>query len=341
MSEQSVVGTAGNDPRIVVLGEALIDLVRGDGAGLAFRGFPGGSPFNVAIAAARLGVPTAFASQLSNDFLGDQLLDHLQASGVDARWLLRSAAPTTLAIVEHQAGVNRYAFHLEHCADGLWDPDPLPELPEACRFVCHGSFSLLREPAGRRIRDLVARESASRVIVLDPNVRPGLIADAGDYRRRCREWYESVHLLKLSDEDACYLADTGSVEVALQAVARDAFARDVRAIVLTRGADGAVLLRPGQAPLACLPPPVVAVDSIGAGDTLTAALMVALDQVDGDSADALDALADEAWQQVLRFACTAAALNCTRPGADPPDRQEVEHYLATPTMTAGLRATQA
>lgn len=365
MTEQSNGAGSGEEPRIVVLGEALIDLVRGsdepprsdgkagpDGrassavggagvGGLAFRGYPGGSPFNVAIAAARLGVPTAFASQLSSDFLGDQLLAHLRASQVDERWLLRSAAPTTLAIVERQAGVNRYAFHVEHCADGLWDPEPLPRLTDACRFVCHGSFSLLREPAGRRILELVAREAASRIIVLDPNVRPGLIADATDYRRRCRDWYEAVHLLKLSDEDACYLADTGSAGSAIQAVAGDAFARGVRAIVMTRGADGAVLLRPGREPWACQPPAVVTVDTIGAGDTLTAGLMAALDEVAGRGAEALEILPDEAWQDVLAFACTASALNCTRPGADPPSRSEVDRFRAALARPAAGGQVQA
>lgn len=317
------------EPRIVVLGEALIDLVRSDGgAGLAFRGFPGGSPYNVALAAARLGVPTAFMSQLSLDFMGDLLASHLAASGVDQRWLPRSPAPTTLAFVERAAGVNRYAFHLDNCADGLWNPQPLPNLPEACRFVCHGSFSLLRGPAGPRILDLVAREADHRCIVLDPNVRPSLIDDLADFRQRYLGWLGKVHLLKLSDEDATLLAGTADIDEAMVTVARDAFDRGVRAIVLTRGDQGARLLRPGQRERVVLPPAITVADTIGAGDTLTAGLMVALDGAgvcDGETLAALDA---DPWERVLTLACTAAALNCTRPGADPPTRDELDAHLA-------------
>lgn len=317
------------EPRIVVLGEALIDLVRSDGGGgLAFQGFPGGSPYNVALAAARLGVPTAFVSQLSLDFMGDLLASHLAASGVDQRWLPRSPAPTTLAFVERAAGVNRYAFHLDNCADGLWNPRPLPNLPEACRFVCHGSFSLLRGPAGPRILDLVAREADHRCIVLDPNVRPSLIDDFADFRQRYLGWLGKVHLLKLSDEDASLLAGTADIDEAMVTVARDAFDRGVRAIVLTRGDQGARLLRPGQRERVVLPPAITVADTIGAGDTLTAGLMVALDGAgvrDGETLAALDA---DAWERVLTLACTAAALNCTRPGADPPTRDELDAHLA-------------
>lgn len=316
------------EPRIVVLGEALIDLVRRDGGtGLAFQGFPGGSPYNVALAAARLGVPTAFVSQLSSDFMGDLLARHLAASGVDQRWLPRSPAPTTLAFVERTAGVNRYAFHLDNCADGLWDPRPLPVLPEACHFVCHGSFSLLRGPAGPRILELVAREADQRCIVLDPNVRPSLIDDLADYRERYRGWLGKVHLLKLSDEDAGYLAGTADSDEAMARVAREAFDHGVRAIVVTRGDRGARLLRPGHGDVAVAPPAITVADTIGAGDTLTAGLMVGLDRAGVRDGATLAGLDSDSWARVLTLACTAAALNCTRPGADPPTREELDARL--------------
>ncbi len=99
-------------------------------------------------------------------------------------------------------------------------------------------------------------------------------------------------------------------------------------MVLTRGAAGATLLRAGQAPLSVQPPAVQLVDTIGAGDTFGAALSVALLEQGVEQPGQLQELPESAWRQVLRFAATAAALNCTRAGAQPPRRAELDAALA-------------
>ena len=131
--------------RIAQLGEALIDFT--STGPLAFQGHLGGSPFNTAVACARLGQPTGFLGQLSTDLFGEALVRHLQENGVDTRFVVRSDAPSTLAFVERTTATNRYAFFRHGAADVGWAPRPLPALPAETAFLHFGSISLLAEPA--------------------------------------------------------------------------------------------------------------------------------------------------------------------------------------------------
>jgi fructokinase len=308
--------------RIALAGEALIDFT---GAGqMAFQGHCGGSPLNSAVACARLGAATAYITQLSTDLFGDQLLAHLHANGIDTRFVQRSADPTTVAFVERGAQTNRYAFYSRGSADSRWAPATLPALPDSCRFLHFGSISLLQDPAASRLSDLVAANAGRRVVVFDPNIRLSLIDDLAAYRERMHGWLRHTDLLKLSDEDVAALLPGSSHAEAAQVWLK----AGPRTVVITRGGAGAVLYRRRQAPLAVSAPKVRVADTIGAGDTFSAGLSVALLDQGVGAADQLERLSDQAWQQVLRFAATAAALNCTREGANPPTLGEVRQALA-------------
>lgn len=310
--------------RIAFAGEALIDFTCTQG--LSFEGHEGGALINGAIAAARLGQATGFITQLSNDMFGERLLRHLQASGIDTRFVLSSDAPSTLAFVERTPQTNRYAFYTSATADTLWAPVELPALPESCRFLHFGSISLLAEPAASRITDLVEAQRGRRIVVFDPNIRPSLIPDMDAYRARLPRWVRACDLMKFSDEDAAFLAPgLGLDETAALFLAEPT--RGPCAVVITRGAEGATLYRRGHAAVGASPPRVTVADTIGAGDTFAAGLSVALLEQGVEDGRRLSALADEAWGEVLRFAVTAAALNCTREGADPPRREELRAAL--------------
>ncbi|WP_326533901.1 carbohydrate kinase family protein [Pseudorhodoferax sp.] len=306
--------------RIAFVGEALIDFTAMAGSGLQFQGHVGGALLNGAVAAVRLGQAVGYLTQLSTDLFGERLLAHLQANGIATDLVLRSAAPSTLAFVERTAQTNRYAFYMQGTADTLWAPDPLPQLPDGCRWLHYGSNLLTREPSGQRVLDFVRAQRGRVLRVFDPNARPSLIEDLAAWRARCEECVAECELLKLSDEDCALLRPGQPLDDAAQAWLQ----AGPRAVLITRGGDGATLYRPGHAPLAVRPPPVQVVDTIGAGDTFGAGLSVALLGQGVQDADALAALATEAWSQVLRFAATAAALNCAREGADPPRRMAVE-----------------
>lgn len=309
--------------KIALAGEALIDFA---GSGnMAFQGHCGGSPLNSAVACARLGQPTGYLTQLSSDLFGEQLLAHMASNGIDTRYVVRSDDPSTVAFVERGPTTNRYAFYAQGSADSRWSPSPLPQLPDSCRFLHFGSISLLQDPAAARISELIAANAGQRVIVFDPNVRLSLIKDLPAYRLQVRGWLQHTDLLKLSDEDV-----EAIVPGATHAQAAAGFLElGPRAVVITRGGEGAVLYRRGHPEMVMAAPRVQVADTIGAGDTFTAGLSVALLNQGVHEAGQLISLTDDAWRQVLLFAATAAALNCTREGANPPTFAEVQSALGS------------
>lgn len=315
------------DIRIAIVGESLIDFTAT--SGLNFEGHEGGAPTNSAIATARLGQAIGFISQLSTDLFGERLLNHLESNGVDTRWVLRSDAPSTLAFVERTPLTNRYAFYTQGTADTQWNPTTLPTLPDSCRFLQFGSISLLHEPAASRIIDLVqAQQGQPRpcIVLFDPNVRLSLIKDLPAFRANVYRWSASSNLMKFSDEDAAALApDLSLAEVAASFMAHAS--SGPRAVVITRGGDGATLFRRGHAPLEITAPKITVADTIGAGDTFDAGLTVALLEHGVEQVAQLDSLPDATWLAVLRFAAQAAAINCTREGANPPTRAELQLAL--------------
>ena len=148
---------------IVVCGEALVDLIAarsGDEVGYAPR--PGGSPYNVAVALARLDVPTAFLGRISTDIFGERLRDHLASNGVDLRYVRRGPEPTTLAFVHVEEGQEpTYAFYRDGTADRALSPEDVPSaFPDGVRalHVGLGSITLAVEPAASTLRSLMERE---------------------------------------------------------------------------------------------------------------------------------------------------------------------------------------
>ncbi|GAA0358820.1 carbohydrate kinase [Streptomyces blastmyceticus] len=292
---------------IVVAGEALIDLVpgeAGDGVLPALLPRRGGGPYNTAVALGRLGAPAAFCSRVSADGFGEALLAGLRAAGVDVSLVQRGPEPTTLAVADVGAdGSAGYAFYAEGTADRLFElPGPLPETVSA---LCLGTCSLVLEPGASAYEALLRREAERGVFtLLDPNVRAGLIPDASAYRARFRSWLPHVTLLKLSEEDARWLG--GSPEQWLT--------EGPAAVVVTHGAAGLSVHTRSGTRHSVPAPAVEVVDTIGAGDTVNAALLHGLAERGALSRGALDTVP---WPDVLRFAAHAAALACTHAGAEP------------------------
>lgn len=321
------------EPVVVVGGEALIDLVPVDlvpvdpvpaGGGRAGEpgGLPaalaprlGGSTYNVTVALGRLGVPTGFLSRVSTDGFGIALIDRLREAEVDVRLVQRGPEPTTLAVVGVAADRSAtYTFYVGGTADRLVD-DPGP-LPAGIEAISLGSLSLLLEPGASVYERVLRRESAAgRLVMLDPNIRPTLIPDAEEYRRRYRSWLPDVGLLKLSVDDVLWLAgaDADPFEVAGRWAGLGP-----AAVVLTRGAAGLSVLTPAGLRVDLPSRPVAVVDTIGAGDTVQAGVLAGLHAAGALSRDGVAALDEAGWRRVLGVAAEAAAITCGRPGADPP-----------------------
>tara|TARA_B100000614_G_scaffold119494_1_gene107118 strand:- start:27 stop:989 length:963 start_codon:yes stop_codon:yes gene_type:complete len=310
---------------IVHTGEALIDFIpvvdADDNA--AYRPSPGGSPYNSAIAVARLDVPVAFLGKLSRDFFGDQLLARLAENGVGTDWIARTDAPSTLAFVKKtEAGEARYAFFADGAADRSLTATDVPSLKPEVQAIVFGSISLIADPVSATILDLVERESAHRVVSFDPNIRTVLVRDEDDYRRRVARGIAASTIVKVSDEDLAWIVGTADLESA----ARTLLTQGPRMVVVTAGGDGAFAVWGDS--IARVPAvPTSVSDTIGAGDSFHAALLSWLHTnglLDRETVGTLDARRVEA---MLRCAATVAAHTCSRPGADPPTRSELDPGL--------------
>ncbi|MGX1269264.1 carbohydrate kinase family protein [Streptomyces phaeoluteigriseus] len=299
---------------IVVAGEALIDLVpQGSGALAALQPALGGGPYNTAVALGRLGSPTAFCSRVSHDAFGEALLDRLRDSGVDVSAVQRGPEPTTLAVATLDGnGSASYSFHVEGTADRLFTAPA--GLPAGTRAVSFGTCSLVLEPGASAYEELMRTAAGQGVFTaLDPNIRPGLIPDADAYRARFKSWLPSVSLLKLSEEDALWLGGTP----------REWLAAGPAAVVITHGGDGLTAFTQDGSVYPVPGEKVDVVDTIGAGDTVNAALLHALSVRDALSPAAVAGLGHDGWQRLLGFAARAAAVTCSRAGAEPPYASEL------------------
>lgn len=271
----------------------------------------GGGPYNVALAAGRLGVPAAFLSRVSTDRFGEAMVERLHASDVDTSLLQRGDEPTTLAVVALDAkGAAHYTFYVEGTADRLVaDPGALPKQVTALSL---GTLGMVLEPGASAYEAMLRREAARGVLtVLDPNIREALITDPAAYRARFASWLPDVRLLKISDDDTAWLTE-GADPVA---AAKTWVESGVDAVVLTRGADGvAVITAAGE--VAHVPSrKVTVVDTIGAGDTVQGALLAWLTTREVSDLASLDA---DAWREALTFAAKAASITVSRSGAEPP-----------------------
>jgi len=317
---------------IIICGETLIDLVpAGDDL---WRALPGGSPANTAVALARLSLPTAMLARISGDAFGAQLRRRLALGGVDLRYVVDAAEPTTLAIVDlDDAGGARYTFHLDGTADWQWTPAEFPaHFSDDVTAIHAGSMALIRPPGGDVLELLLAREKPHRVISIDPNVRASMCPDPLRYSEIIERWLGLAHVVKASADDVAWLYPGRSFDDVLA----DWASRGPAVVVLTLGGDGAVGRTPTGPTVRVEGLTVDVIDTIGAGDTFSAGLLYALDAQGCLDVEALSRLTPAALEAALCFAVRVSALTCTREGADPPTLTEVE--VAFPALAEPLAA---
>ena len=306
---------------LFVGGENLIDLVQldqQDGLPL-YQAIPGGSPFNLAIAAGRQGLQTGYLTPISTDKSGDLLAARLDQAGVVLAGG-RHPAPSSLAMVTLTNGVPSYSFYRDGTAERQISEDRLiAALTTDARLFHIGSLALAGGADADVWEALSARcKQAGIAVSLDPNVRAGLIADPDSYRARLARMMQLADIIKLSDEDLTWIYPDQSEQDALAQLVKDSGAS---VLVLTRGENGASLFHDGQWHDEPVAPMDELKDTVGAGDTFMATMLVWLVQNGAIGQLAGLSLGDKL--AMVRRAAQAAAINCSRQGCNPPFADEM------------------
>lgn len=307
--------------KFAVCGEALLDVfpTAQTATGLTLDARMGGSPFNVAVGLQRLGQQAALVTPLSTGFLGQRLAQALREEGVDLSLAPRTAAPTTLSLVGvDERGLPSYAFYGEGCADRGLSPDAIEYWPSDVDAIHLGSYATVVGQTAATQRLLVDRERGRSLISYDPNVRLNVEPDAEVWREQIQWMLSRTHVLKVSDEDLSLLYPGVSHEEWSTA----AMAQGVSLVVITRGSQGA-WARCKAGTISTPPTSIVVVDTVGAGDTFQAALLTWLAEQSCLSAHGVETLGLADLEIALGFAGRAAAITCSRRGADLPRRQEL------------------
>ena len=288
-----------------VVGEALIDLIPVDGGDRV--PMVGGGPANTAKAVARLGYQTYFVGGISSDEYGRAIEAELVGSGVDLTLVNRSHLATALAIATIDAnGLARYDFELDGTATFAFDESWLPEGEPDVIHV--GSVATMLEPGASELLKWVSSKSVP--LVFDPNVRPSIQGDKDVYRAAVERWIDRASIVKLSEDDLSWLYGDESV-------VNTWLGQGVSLVIVTRADKGLTAIGNGfsvEVPAVS----VSVVDTVGAGDTIGAIV------VEGLLKYGLSGMSGENLFTVLERAARAAAITCSRSGANPPWKVELD-----------------
>ncbi|GAA1862027.1 carbohydrate kinase [Pseudonocardia ailaonensis] len=315
------------DGVIAVAGEALVDVVPAPAEGY-FEFAPGGSPANVAVGLARLGVPARMLARLGTDLLGRRLRAHLADNGVDLTHVVEATEQSSLALVEvDAAGVADYDFRIDGTADWQWTAAELAGALDGPVVAVHsGSLALTQEPGAAALRGLLRSATGSATVSYDPNCRPRLMGSAADVLRGVYEMLEVADVVKVGDEDLRWLLPDREPGEVLD----DWSSRGPALVAITLGAEGVIAAtgaglrtsQPGRA--------VEVIDTVGAGDSFSAALLAGLHSrglLGAASRKALRDIEALVLDEVLEEAVTASAITCSRRGAQPPTAADLRDLL--------------
>ena len=297
-----------------VCGEALIDLIPVRPGSDQRQAIPGGGPANTAHALARLDIPTEFIGGLSDDQYGQRMRSEFIAGRVGLTFTPEHQLPTCLAIVSIDLdGGATYEFKIDGTATFAFTtenlPDPKVIQPDA---IYIGTLATIIEPGASILKDWIIQAKDYAPIIYDPNIRSSVISDRSRYQEVVKEWVALSNVVKASEDDLAWLyPETDPLEIA-----RSWVSIGVQLVVITKGENGIVGVTKNQE-VSIPGVKVDVIDTVGAGDTVGAVLVEALVEF------GLEKLTSELLSHTLHRAALAAAITCSRAGANPPTKAEL------------------
>lgn len=292
-------------PRILVIGEALIDIVE---TGDASSEHVGGSPANVALTLARLGREATLVTDIATDDRGRRIAEHLGASGVTVVYGDATRTSTAKAVLREDGSAD-YVFDLS------WDP-PAVHAADATH-VHTGSIAVYLEPGSSAVLELFEALPVGVTASVDANIRPGVVGG----RRQALDRFEQVatrcEIVKFSDEDADWLYPAIKFDEVLTRL----LSLGAQLVVVTRGRDGLVLAS-AVARVTVPAARIVVADTIGSGDSAMGAILDEAFRQGLGSPDGM--LLDESTLLAIgRWAARVAGVTTSRSGANPPTRRDL------------------
>ena len=308
-------------------GDILVDLFNQptDALGkVSLQGHVGGSPLNVAVGLSRLGNDTGYLCKNSTDFIGQGISDYIDANGIKSDWVIPTSLNSTLAMIRtNPDGSANYAFYTDNTADTSLSVEELPaSFPDELAVLHFGSYSTAVEPTRTALIALAARESKKRVISYDPNLRPTVQPNMDTWRDSFKQIAKVADFVKASDEDIALLFGENT---SFEKFAVDTLAMGVKAVAVTEGGRGATVYTADGRSARSAPLSITVVDTVGAGDTFQAASLHWL-YAHGYINNGQLTLADANIEDWVNFAAVAAAITCTRAGADLPTLADVNAW---------------
>ena len=323
---------------IVIIGEALIDLIQDRSNLKRYSAAVGGANANVAVALARRGIRQQFLARISTDGFGEQIREHLEKNGVGLDHAIVATEPSTLAVSSvDDNGIASYSFYVRETADWGWvsqelltDVDLENIHAKAIQFGC---LSMAIGPGNEVIEEWLRAHFAQSSVTLshDINIRPALGFDATEEKFRVERLNTISHLIKASDDDINWLygLTPGSN---LDQIVWDWIGETEKIVFVTRGPEGVSVYRRNRVRFDVESRRIQVADTVGAGDTFCANILAQLLEIDALGADPYDLLGnlkDADLKEIVRVAGIAASITCERVGAEPPTLAELNAVLAS------------
>ena len=321
---------------IVVIGEALIDLIEDKSTAGRYQAVVGGANANVAIALARAGTKQQLLARISSDAFGQKIHQRLVDNKVGLDYAIAAKEPTSLAIASiGSSGGASYSFYVENTADWGWTKDELPTQQTmnaigatALQFGC----LTMAMPPGNAVVEAWAKEYFEKDLLTlshDVNVRPALGFDRDSERVRVERVNSFSHLIKASDDDINWLYGL-EAGANVDQIAWDWIGDSAKIVFVTRGGEGASIYRKNKTKIDVQSRKVKVQDSVGAGDTFCANSLAQLQKIGALGSGAFErlaALTDKQLIEIAKVSSVAASMACEKTGAEPPTDFELAELL--------------